>query len=72
MALCLQDKLLAEFKEKIVPSMFGVLQKQIKDGHFNGSDGVCVVVLYFSSASYVYNYVTCIAQWHRKLGIVLW
>ncbi|XP_065898846.1 hematopoietic prostaglandin D synthase-like [Dysidea avara] len=29
---------LAEFKEKTVPQMFGVLQKHVKNGHFIGSE----------------------------------
>lgn len=37
-----QAKLTTEFKEKTVPDMFGVIQKHIKDGHFIGSDGVCM------------------------------
>jgi len=32
---------IAEFKEKTVPQMFGVLQKNVKNGHFIGSE-VCV------------------------------
>ena len=36
---------MAEFQAKI-PEMFGILQKHVKDGHINGSDGVsgCVFV----------------------------
>jgi len=36
---------MTEFQAKI-PEMFGMLQKHVKDGHFNGSDGVsgCVFV----------------------------
>jgi len=29
---------MAEFKEKTIPQMFGVLQKNVKNGHFIGSE----------------------------------
>ena len=41
-AIYYKAKLAAEFKEKTIPNMFGVLQKHIKDGHFLGSDGVSI------------------------------
>ena len=38
--LLLQVKLLQEFKEKTGPQMPGTLQKNVKNGHINGSE-VC-------------------------------
>ena len=55
MTLYLQAKLVAEFKEKTVPNMFGVIQKHIKDGHFIGSDGVCMCSILVLLATYICN-----------------
>lgn len=37
-----------EFKEKTAPKMLGILQNHMKDGHFNGSGGVCIMYMFLT------------------------
>jgi len=51
---------MAEFKEKTIPEMFGVLQKHVKDGHFIGSNGVSSVCMHVHICVVYAGMVMCV------------